>query len=228
MSDLFAQMATDAVAGAAGAAPSTEQSLSVREKAVELVTIDQRIEKGEQLLTELKARREVIARRELVDAMDAIGQDVLGLAEFEVDIKTEDFVFASIPNPDSEKDPEVAARKAELRAGAFAWLVENEHDGLIKTVVTVELPRGAYEDAQRIKRVIDELRPIDPETGEPCGNNVAPLGYSAQIQESVHWGTLTSFVKEQLKRPEVALPLEMLGATVGRVAKIVKRKKGKK
>ena len=227
MSDLFSQMAADAVADAARAAPTTEQSEGVRAKAVELVTIDQRIEKGEVLLAELKARREVIARRELVDAMDAIGQDVLGLAEFEVDIKTEDYVFASIPNPDGEKDPEVAARKAELRTGAFAWLVENEHDGLIKTVVTVELPRGAYADAQRIKRLIDELPALDPETGEPIGNG-GPLGYCARIQESVHWGTLTSFVKEQLKRPEVTLPLEMLGATVGRVAKIVKRKKGKK
>ena len=227
MSDLFSQMAADAVADAARAAPTTEQSEGVRAKAVELVTIDQRIEKGEALLAELKARREVIARRELVDAMDAIGQDVLGLAEFEVDIKTEDYVFASIPNPEGEKDPEAQARKAELRAGAFAWLVENEHDGLIKTVVTVELPRGAYADAQRIKRLIDELPALDPETGEPIGNG-GPLGYCARIQESVHWGTLTSFVKEQLKRPEVTLPLEMLGATVGRVAKIVKRKKGKK
>jgi hypothetical protein len=165
--------------------------------------------------------------------MDHIGQDVIGLAEFDVDIKTEDYVFASIPNPDAEKDPEEAARKAELRAGAFAWLVENEHDGLIKTVVTVELPRGAYADAQRIKALIDELPAVDPETGEPIGNG-GPLGYCARVQESVHWGTLTSFVKEQLKRTDpvtgepVELPLEKLGAVVGRVAKIVKRRKGKK
>lgn len=227
MTDLFAQMASDAIADAAKSAPSTEQSEGVRAKAVELVTLDQRIEKGEALLAELRARRETVARRELVDAMDAIGQDHIGLAEFDVDIKTEDYVFASIPNPESEKDPEAAARKAELRAGAFAWLVENEHEGLIKTVVTVELPRGAYEDALRIKRIIDELPALDPETGEPVGNG-GPTGYCARVQESVHWGTLTSFVKEQIKRPEVTLPLEMLGATVGRVAKIVKRKKGKK
>jgi hypothetical protein len=227
VTDLFAEMAADAVAGAAKAAPTTEQSEGVRAKAVELVALDQRIEKGEALLKELRIRREIVATRELVDAMDAIGQDLIGLAEFEVDIKTEDYVFASIPNPDGEKDPDEAARKAALRKGAFAWLVENEHEGLIKTVVTVELPRGAFADANRIKRMIDEMPAVDPETGEPVGNG-APIGYCARVQESVHWGTLTSFVKEQLKRPEVTLPLEMLGATVGRVAKIVKRKKGKK
>lgn len=216
MSDLFEQMASDSAAAALKSAPTEEQSKSVREIGVELVTIDQRIEKGTTLLKELTAQREKIMRYTLVDAMDAIGQDKMGLGEFNVDIITSDFVHASLPNPDTEKDPVEAARKAELRRGGLDWLVENDFGDLIKTVVVVELPRGALEDAKRIAEYV-RLMPRSDGTNEPAG-------YSASVEETVHWGTLTSFVKEQLKRPEVVLPLEKLGAMVGRIAKIVKRK----
>lgn len=215
--DLFAQMAEDSAAAALKSAPTTESSQAVREVGVKLVTIDQRIENGEKLLKELKAERERIMRYELVDAMDAIGMDVMGLAEFEVDIKTDAYVFASLPNPDNEKDPAEALRKAELRKGGIEWLVENEFGDLIKTMVVVELPRGAYDAAKRIKEYVEQMPPGD-------GTN-EPAGYDVRIKEDIHWGTLTSFVKEQLKRPEVVLPLEQLGAVVGRIAKIVKRKK---
>ncbi len=215
--DLFAQMAEDSAVAALRNAPDGEKAQAIRAVGVELVQIDARIARGEQLLAELKTRREQIMRRDLVDAMDAVGMDVMGLAEFEVDIKTGEYVFASLPNPDTEKDPEIAERKRLLREAGLKWLVDNDFSDLIKTTVVVELPRGAYEQAQRIKQYVEAMPPGD-------GSN-EPAGYSAKIEESVHWGTLTSFVKEQLKRPEVVLPLEQLGAVVGRIAKIVKRKK---
>lgn len=224
MSDLFEQMAADSAAAALKSAPSDNDASRIREIGIELVTIEQRIERGTALLKELGARKDVIMRRELVDAMDAVGMDKLGLAEFNVDIVTGEFVHASLPNPEGEKDPEEYQRKADLRKGGLAWLEENEFGDLIKTMVIVELPRGALADARRIQEFVQNMPALDPETGRPVDNG-PPIGYSASIEETVHWATLTSFVKEQLKRPEVVLPLEKLGAIVGRIAKIVKRKK---
>lgn len=224
MSDLFQQMAADSAAAALKSAPTEEQSKAVREVGVELVTLDQRIQAGEVLLAELKERRDKLMRYDLVDAMDRIGQDKMGLAEFGVDIVTSDFVHASLPSPGPKDTPEETARKLELRRGGLDWLIENEHEGLIKTVVMVELPRGAFEDAYRIKKMIEDMPELDPETGLPRDNG-PPVGYRAVVEETVHWATLTSFVREQLKRPEVVLPLEKLGAMVGRIAKIVRRKK---
>lgn len=216
-------MAADSAAAALKTAPTDGQSSTIRDIGVQLVTIDQRIEKGESLLKQLKADRDLIMRRTLVDAMDAVGQDRMGLAEFNVDIVTSDYVHASLPNPEGEKDQEEYDRKLALRRAGIAWLIDNEFDDIIKTVVVVELPRGRVADARRIKEYVESMTELDPETGLPVGNG-PPIGYSASVEETVHWGTLTSFVKEQLKRPEVVLPLESLGAMVGRIAKIVKRK----
>lgn len=223
MPDLFEEMAADSAAAALRSAPTPEQSQSVREIGVQLVTIDDRIQRGEALLAELKEQREIIMRRTLVDAMDAIKQDKMGLAEFGVDIVTSDFVHASLPSPGPKDDPAEAERKLALRRGGLAWLVEEGHGDLIKTIVVVELPRGAREDAMRIKKLIEEL-PALYEDGSMRGNG-EPSGFLAQVDETVHWATLTSFVKEQLKRGGASLPLEKLGAIVGRIAKIVKRKK---
>ena len=44
----------------------------------------------------------------------------------------------------------------------------------------------------------------------------------------VPWNTLTAFVKEQIEEKKVTPPLELLGATVGRVVQVVKQKKEKK
>lgn len=221
--DLFGQMAADSAAAAVANAPTQEKSLEVRAIGVQLVELDARIERGTVVLRDLVAQRETIMRRTLVDAMDAIGQDHMGLAEFGVDIVTGEYVHASLPNPDSERDEDERARKAALRAAGIAWLVENEHDDLIKTTVTIELPRGALADARRIQAFVASMPELDPETGLPRDNG-PPIGHSASVAETIHWGTLTSFVKEQLKKGTV-LPLESLGAQVGRIAKIVKRKK---
>jgi hypothetical protein len=43
------------------------------------------------------------------------------------------------------------------------------------------------------------------------------------VRRDVHWKTLTAFVKEQVRQGS-PLPLETLGATVGKVVKIKERK----
>lgn len=90
-----------------------------------------------------------------------------------------------------------AARRAE----AFAWLEENGHGALIKTIFTIVFPRDAREAANKFRKLLTQ-RKID-----------------FSCEEGVPWNTLTAFVKERLQQGE-DLPLQTLGATVGQVVEV--------
>lgn len=93
------------------------------------------------------------------------------------------------------------ARQAE----AFAWLEENGHGDLIKVTVSVDYERGELEDARLL---VEEL---------------SHKGISAFLTQGVHWQTLTAFVREQVEAGE-PLPLDLLGAMVGRVVRVQQRR----
>jgi hypothetical protein len=87
----------------------------------------------------------------------------------------------------------------ERREAAFAALQQAGGADLIRTVITVELDPGKLALAERLER------------------GLRSMGVDFRRQLSVHWRTLTSFVQEQYEaKPPRPLPLEALGATVGR------------
>lgn len=87
----------------------------------------------------------------------------------------------------------------ERQAEAFQALREAGGEDLIKNTIIVELERGDTRTAERIE---DGLR---------------RLGVNFTRRLSVHHKTLTSFVQEQYEHdPPRPLPLEKLGAVVGR------------
>jgi len=102
----------------------------------------------------------------------------------------------------------------EKRSAAFRALTDAGHGDLIRTEVTISLPR---EDHARLAKLT-------------AGLEKAKLNFS--VKESVHFGTLTAWVREQLeavaaiphkqkqKEALAALPpLEVIGARVGRVCR---------
>lgn len=93
----------------------------------------------------------------------------------------------------------------EKKSAAFEWLDKNGHGGLIKTIISVELPRGSRGLAKQVKSALKKLRV--PYTENP----------------GVPWNTLTAFVREQIEGGNT-VPLDTLGATVGRVVKITEAK----
>lgn len=209
--DIFAQMERDAASFQR--APTTEESKSLTELGLELVGIDQRLEKYAEVAAGLVARKLELQMRVMVDAMDAIGQDVLGLPDQNCDLVLSDYFKAGLPNPDTVKTEEEKARLAELRERGIAFLTEDAPE-ILTTSVTVTMPKGSLEKAREIVGYLTSEQGAGLEAGRVA------------LEEGVHWGTLTSYVKEQVREKKRSdLPLEALGATVGRIVKIVKRKR---
>ena len=81
----------------------------------------------------------------------------------------------------------------------------------ISVLVSLDFQRGE-------KALADELE--DLIRTKFSGANSHPI----KVAMGVPWTTLTALVKEQVEQGE-PVPLDTLGATVGQVAKITKRKK---
>lgn len=139
----------------------------------------------------------------LVDLFDSVGLTKLGIAPDgnlpQYDIELDDYYHANIP--------------VENQQRAYKWMQDTGNEDLIKTKFTIEFGLGEDEDAADFEKLLVK--------------NDAAFSKT----QGVPWNTLTAFVKEQYKvkkKPLSAKVLGMLGATVGRVAKVVKEKKGKK
>jgi len=90
----------------------------------------------------------------------------------------------------------------EKRRAAFDWLEKNGHGDLIKVDVISSFERGRKEQAEKFFESVCKKK-----------------GVSAKFKETVHPQTLTAFVKEMVEEKGVMPPLELLGASVGRVVK---------
>ena len=97
------------------------------------------------------------------------------------------------------KDMVAASISQANKAEAFQWLIDNNHGDLIKNEVKLKFSRGEEEAADKI---VKELlaKGLDPK----------------QVK-SVHSGTLSAFVKEQLSEG-AEIPEKLLGVYIGRKA----------
>lgn len=82
------------------------------------------------------------------------------------------------------------------------WLEAEGHGDMVKRVITVTLPRDSQEEANGLTAFLENA------------------GIPYEAKETVPWTTLTAFVKEQIEKYHRVLPLEKLGAIVGRVVKL--------
>lgn len=217
VTDIFAEMEKDAASGAFKRAPTAEESANLTTLGRELVTLDRRIAAGVALLKQLGERKLELQMHVLVDAMDAVGQDRIGMPgegdDLGCDLVSDDYYKAGLPNPDTFKTDEEKAEAQRLRDEGIAFLTEDSPD-LLSTTVTVTLPKGSLEKAKEIVGYLTSEQGMGIEETR------------VSIDEGVHWGTLTSWVKEQIREKKRSdLPLKALGATVGRIVKIVPRKK---
>lgn len=199
MSDLFDELAAEA--SDAQTVPTEENTTRLRKMGTELVLVSQHIRELEQQLEQEKKRRTELATMKMPSLMSEIGVDRIGLAEVGVDLVIEPYYHANI-----SKDWDDDRREA-----AFKYLEDMDSGDLIKSVLIITAARGDWEAMRKVAEQIDRL--------------LADAGIETQpsLEKTVPWNTLTAFVKEQL-RQGTALDLEMLGATVGSVVKIKKRK----
>jgi hypothetical protein len=179
---------------AAPAAPASLESIQALGKEVNV--LDERISKGEELLKELKARKNAILSKELVDALDSTGME-----DFSVDgrkFEVGPYYHASIPKEKADE--------------AHDWLEKHDAGDLIKYELIITFPKDCEEEAASLERYVREryqMAEVEKKRGVP-------------------WARLTSWLKELWESTDVSKvlpPLELMGATVGRVVKIKEKKK---
>ena len=180
---------------------SDEDLKRAQKLAKEFVEIGLNMEELEKQLKVLKERKSQIESREIPDLFGEIGVDVIGLPDDNCDVIVKPYYKANIP---ASWDP-------DRREQAFRWLDENGHGDVISVTVSVDFQRGE-------KALADEL--VNLIRTKFSGAN----SHQVKTVMGVPWTTLTALVKEQVEQGE-AIPLDTLGATVGQVAKITKRKK---
>lgn len=174
----------------------------IRRKIAEARDLDLQIDDKEKELKKLKADRYEILTKELPTMFDGVKMDHLGLeAEGNLpayDAKLKPHYKAVLPPKD---DP-------DARQAALDLLTKLKAGDLSTTEVVVAFGRGEEKLLAKLRSFLDKSR----------------MSYTADT--GVHWGTLTAWVKERflIKKPLTQAQLETLGATVGKIVELKKRK----
>lgn len=176
-------------------APSEDESKSLTELGRELYAVDADIVATEKRVADLKERRKVLVMKELPDYLTKVSQDKIGLPEFGVDLVMENYYHANIQ----------AEWPEEQRDAAFKYLEDGGNGDLIKITIEIAFSRKDYKKAAALAAKLEKEK------------------FSPVLSKGVAWNTLTAFVKEQIEGGKT-LDLDVLGATVGRIVKIKKRK----
>tara|TARA_R100000995_G_scaffold84921_1_gene65873 strand:- start:14071 stop:14646 length:576 start_codon:yes stop_codon:yes gene_type:complete len=143
----------------------------------------------EELETAVKAKKEELrltTEQELPDAMQQAGLNEIVLSTGEK-ISISEFYSAHISKANQEQ--------------AYAWLVNNGHEGLIKNEVSLKFGRG---ESDVVNQTVSTLK---------------ARGLSPQVRQSVHPSTLKAFVKEQVSSGN-DIPTETFGIYIGTKATI--------
>lgn len=162
----------------------------------ELTTLCQQLRNAEAELADIdtnwkakKATVQHLTEEDIPALMTELGVRKITLGTGEL-IEVKPDIEASIPKED-----------AELRAKAFAWIEDNGHGSIIKTIVAVQFGRDELAEAHQLMELL------------------AYLGYMSIMDRAVHASTLKSFLKERLAEGD-PVPLEYFLARPFQKAKI--------
>jgi hypothetical protein len=244
----------DPDAGAAEAASSQKASdsdiASLRAGGEKLAAMDAAIATLETLRDDLSRRREKMMMEELPTRMMELRVPSVGLPDVTPEQWLRDGAAelaraARILGGESNDPAEIEARQAildgiktpdkvvltledwahaniaadwepEKKEKALQWLVENGCEGMIKSQLVLQFARGEKKLADKVVAAIRKA----------LGKRADEV--SLEISEAVPWNTLTSFVKEEVfEKNNSELPLELLGARVGKRARLAKERKKK-
>jgi hypothetical protein len=202
--------------------PSAADMKRITDLATELGKLTDYIARGEEAIKKAKERIATIQTKELVDLMDEFALDNLGLPEWDSDVTVVTHVHASLPAlPAPHKED--YKEKFDKRKRGLEWLKKNGHDGLIVVEVTMDFPKGHQKAAAKM------FKDLQKQAKEYAKTHDGESPFHVEAGESVHWGALTSLVKDlAVKQGRTDLPLADLGASVFRMAKIEKRSERKK
>jgi hypothetical protein len=171
-----------------------------KKMARKFVVLDSTIDALEARLKIYKEQRTELARKELPDFfMNTLKTDKIGVPEAGVDVVIEPFYHANIR----------ADWPPEQRREAFDYLEQSGDGDVVSVVLTCTFGRKELAEAKELERLILDSR---------FGNTNPPV-----LEMGVPWNTLTSLVRKKFEGGK-SVDLEKLGATIGRQAKVKKRK----
>lgn len=169
----------------------------IKKKIVEMRDLERDNAELSEKLSANNARLKALRDKEIVDVLD--------------EAKLTGFTLAAEGNnPPFEVEiiPYYHANIPEDNAEeAYEWLRSKNHGDIIKATYTISFGRGQNKQQRAFESLLKK--------------NKIEFDY----KYGVPWNTLTAFVKEQIEERKATLPLKLLGATIGRVAKIVKQKR---
>jgi len=196
----FMEMMADETADLSEA-PSDKSLESVAGYCSLLLEADNTIRDLESNLADVKADRFRLAHHTIPDLLTELDMSSFGLDSAGVDIVKEDYAKAGI-----SKDWE-----EERRDKGFAHLETLGGGDLVKSELVINAGKG---DLEELRESLPELESVLQKAG---------IEASIRLDLSVHWGSLTSFVKSEHAKG-TKMELDLLGATVGEIVKIKKRK----
>lgn len=180
--------------------PGEDKLERVRRELGRARTLEMEVENLRQRLTEKSAMLLEMKQKTLVDIFDEARVSKLGIPPegnvpgYEIEIRP--YYKANIP----------VEWPKEQRAEAFGWLTEHGHGDLLRQTVTVSFGPKTIK-AQRALAAFLKKNKMD---------------WSSEY--GVPWNTLTAWLKNEIEVNKRTPPLDLLGATVGRVASVVKQK----
>lgn len=181
----------------AEAVPDDNTIATVRDAVQKYTQLDARKTQLEADLKEVSREVEELKHKTLPAIFAEAGIDKFGIPGAEFDAVQRPYFKANI----------AADWEPEKREAAFAWLDGAGHGDVINTKITITVPREAREDAIELEQKIRQL-----------------TNYPVEAVLGVPWNTLTALVKTEVEAGNV-VPLETLGATVGTIVELKKRRK---
>lgn len=192
MSDLADELAAEAAEEQTATPAATLEAIQAL--AHKAKVLNDEIIDLEAQVSQKKEEKNLILGRTLVDMMTQAKVSIVGVdGKF---FSLESYYKASIPE--------------DKREEGHNWLEENDAGDLIKYQIIVSLPKDSMDEVKKIEAQIKLM------------SNAAEV----ETKRSVPWKRLTSWCKDYVEnilpsKPELPpLPVEILGATVGRVVKI--------
>lgn len=187
---------------------SPEELAAVETVVAQAITLELRINRGEQLLKDLKAELQNINHKTLPDTLARANTSLYQVSTGELKgwkVEIVNVVAGSLPKVTKNDDtPEKIADKVAKRERGLQFIRDAESGDIIKTVMEVTIEKGQDNLIGDLKAKADEL------------------GLAYEVSSDVHHATLSSWAKEWLKSPEEGkeFPVEDLGLFIGRAAKL--------
>jgi len=211
--DLFAEDATPPLEFSPNQTPTDGALRQIATASRKLAIADARLKRAEQLCDTIRARRTQLAMKTLPDLFDTAQTDRAGLPEMNCDVVVENYYHAAIKTDWPTED----------RQKAFDHLEALDAGSLVRATLSVDFDKADLPHAQELRKLIAEWL-----------NNHHTINAVSTLDMAVNWRTLTSWVRDYVETPrdphaatQTNQPVfhpELVGATIGRICKIVPRK----